>query len=167
VILVGLGGNLPSPEHGPPIRSLSAALKSLAARGVVPVRRSRWYETAPVPASDQPWFVNAVVSVETALDPAALLTLLHAVESEFGRIRGAPNAARLIDLDLLDYHGRVDTGWPVLPHPRLTERAFVLRPLLDVAPQWRHPVSGLEATALLAALGDGQEIRLAGEARLP
>jgi 2-amino-4-hydroxy-6-hydroxymethyldihydropteridine diphosphokinase len=125
------------------------------------MRLSRWYRTAPVPAADQPWFVNAVVEVATRLNARDLLAVLHAVEQDFGRVRSVPNAPRIVDLDLLDYRGEISTGGegaPILPHPRLQQRAFVLRPLADLEPQWRHPVSGRTIATLLAALPAGQQI---------
>jgi 2-amino-4-hydroxy-6-hydroxymethyldihydropteridine diphosphokinase len=168
MILLGLGANLPSSAHGNPLATLAAALRALAAERVEIVRQSRWYETAPVPVSDQPWYVNGVVEVATALAPGPLLTLLHATEAGLGRVRGIVNGARSADLDLLDYHGRTLAGWPVLPHPRLHERAFVLLPLRDVAPSWRHPQSGLGLDEMLARLGSEQKTRmLAGDAGLP
>ncbi len=110
--------------------------------------------------SDQPWFVNAVAAVETQLSAADLLALLHRIEDEFGRVRSVLNAPRLIDLDLLAF-GRVVSaqGAPILPHPRMDQRAFVLRPLVEIAPAWRHPVTGLGLTALIKALPADQEIR--------
>lgn len=162
MILIGLGANLDSPRHGPPAATLEAALAALAAAGVTVAARSRWWRSAPVPVSDQPWFVNGVARLETPLGPADLLALLHRVEAEFGRVRSIPNAPRVLDLDLLDYDGLVRGAAPILPHPRLAERAFVLLPLQDVAPGWRHPVSGLGLEALIAALPSGQQC-LAGE----
>jgi 2-amino-4-hydroxy-6-hydroxymethyldihydropteridine diphosphokinase len=96
--------------------------------------------------------------VATSLQPDALLAELHAVEDIFGRVRSVPNAARFIDLDLLDFHGEIASGKAILPHPRMAERAFVLRPLADLAPDWRHPISGVSIAALLAALPVGQAI---------
>jgi 2-amino-4-hydroxy-6-hydroxymethyldihydropteridine diphosphokinase len=160
MILVALGANLPSPVHGAPVATLTAALAALADQGVEIVARSRWYQTAPVPASNQPWYVNGVAIVSSKLTPAALLTLLHATEATFGRVRQAMNSPRLIDLDLLAYHDRVDPGRPVLPHPRLHERAFVLLPLSDVAPEWRHPATGADIATMLAGIGPEQETRL-------
>ena len=124
--------------------------------GVTVSRVSPWYRSAPVPASDQPWYVNAVAEVRTPLAPAPLLAFLHKVEREFGRVRGVANAARVLDLDLLAYGDAIADGrdgGPVLPHPRLHERAFVLVPLVDLAPGWRHPMLGKTAAELLQGLG--------------
>jgi 2-amino-4-hydroxy-6-hydroxymethyldihydropteridine diphosphokinase len=164
VILVALGANLPSLPHGRPSATLAASLDLLSEYGVSLIRRSRWYETAPVPMSDQPWYVNGVAEVASDLAPGPLLSALHAIEARLGRARGAINAARIIDLDLLDYDARIVAGWPVLPHPRLHKRAFVLRPLREIAPQWRHPVTGASIDAMLARLGPEQLTRpLAGD----
>ena len=131
-------------------------METLQASGVGVQARSRWYRSAPVPPSDQPWFVNAVASLETGLSPAELLAKLHEIEAAFGRTRLGRNEARVLDLDLLAYHGRVSAPGesPVLPHPRLAERAFVVLPLAELAPGWQHPVSGLSASQL-ASLGRG------------
>lgn len=163
MILIALGANLPSENHGPPRETLMAALDRLARLGVHTRVRSSWYESAPVPPSGQPWFVNAVAAVDTARDPAALLRALHEVEAALGRQRGVRNAARAVDLDLLDYAGQCSAAadWPCLPHPRLAERAFVLRPLAEVAPDWRHPVSGYGVNALIADLPPDQVCRRA------
>ena len=149
MILIGLGANLPG-AAGAPAATLAAALAALEGEGVHVVARSRWYRSAPVPASAQPDYVNGVAIVETALDPEALLALLHRIEARFGRVRRTPNAARTLDLDLLAYHDRVSDGadGPILPHPRLHERAFVLRPLAEIAPLWRHPRLGQTAASL-------------------
>ena len=96
-----------------------------------------------MPVSDQPWFVNGVARVETTLDPTALLSLLRRLEQEFGRQRSVRNAARTLDLDIIDYDGKVEnTPELTLPHPRMQDRAFVLLPLAEIAPGWRHPALG-------------------------
>jgi len=161
MILIGLGANLPSPDHGPPQATLAAALAALAARGARTVRRSPWYESAPMPPSGQPWYVNAVAELESALRPEALLAALLDVEASFGRVRGAPNAPRTVDLDLLDHHGLVTGAGmkPELPHPRLHRRAFVLLPLRDLAPGWRHPACRRTVETLIAALGETAPVR--------
>jgi 2-amino-4-hydroxy-6-hydroxymethyldihydropteridine diphosphokinase len=153
MIFIGIGSNLPS-RAGPPRATAEAAVEAMARARLGVKRRSRWYESAPVPISDQPWFVNGVVEVETDLPPAALLAVLHRIEAAFGRTRTAANAARTLDLDLLDYHGRTNDGEDgvILPHPRLHERAFVLLPLEELAPGWRHPRTGRPIAALIAAL---------------
>lgn len=164
MILIGIGANLPSPAYGEPRAACGAALTSLAAAGLVIAQRSRWYRSAPVPSSDQPWYVNAVVRVQTALEPIDLLSLLLATERAFGRRRRDPNQARVLDLDLLAY-GDVVVEEPArgsrpaltVPHPRLAERAFVLLPMRDVAPGWRHPVSGVDLETLIRALPKGQD----------
>jgi 2-amino-4-hydroxy-6-hydroxymethyldihydropteridine diphosphokinase len=151
-IYIALGSNLPGPA-GPPRATLEAALARLAADGASIVRRSRWYRSAAWPDPADPEFVNAVAEVETVLAPEALLALLHRIENALGRVRAAPNAPRAIDLDLLDYRGEVQGGPPALPHPRLHRRGFVLLPLAEIAPGWRHPVSRRPVGDLIAALG--------------
>lgn len=154
MIFIGLGSNLAS-EAGPPAATIEAALAQFTLYGITVVERSPFYESEPVPRSDQPWFVNAVVRVETALAPDDLLMRLHAIEHSFGRVRRERNEARTLDLDLLDYDGLVRNDERlILPHPRLHERAFVLKPLLDLDPSWRDPRSGRTAAEFLAALPD-------------
>ena len=84
------------------------------------------------------------------------MILLHGTEEVFGRIRARKNAPRTLDLDLIDYDSRVEPGPPNLPHPRLQDRVFVLVPLADIAPDWRHPASGRALSELLAALPQGE-----------
>jgi 2-amino-4-hydroxy-6-hydroxymethyldihydropteridine diphosphokinase len=158
VILIAVGANLQS-RFGPPRAACDEALRALEERGIRVVARSRWWESAPVPLSDQPWYVNGVAVVETDLDPAALLAELHAVEDTLGRVRTVRNAPRVIDLDLLAYDDRVIDADIIVPHPRMDGRAFVILPLAEVAPQWRHPVTGQGVQELVAALPPGQEIR--------
>jgi 2-amino-4-hydroxy-6-hydroxymethyldihydropteridine diphosphokinase len=157
-ILIGLGANLPAAGHATPRDTLEAALVALMAQGVAVLQRSGWWESAPVPASDQPWYVNGVAQVETKLGPAALLALLHRLEAEFGRERRVRNEARALDLDLLAYRGEILNGPepPILPHPRLAERAFVLLPLAEILPDWRHPRTGEALSEMIRRLPRGQ-----------
>ncbi|MEM7170612.1 MAG: 2-amino-4-hydroxy-6-hydroxymethyldihydropteridine diphosphokinase [Pseudomonadota bacterium] len=154
MIFIGLGANLPTEEFGSPRQTLEAALDDLGRQGISLEALSGWYRTAPVPASDQPWFVNAVARVKCQLGPEDLLTRLHDVEARFGRIRAERNGPRVIDLDLLAYQGLVSSasGGVQLPHPRLAERAFVVWPLCDIAPDWHHPVTGQTCGEMKAAL---------------
>ncbi|MBL8630036.1 MAG: 2-amino-4-hydroxy-6-hydroxymethyldihydropteridine diphosphokinase [Rhodospirillaceae bacterium] len=157
MILIAIGSNLPS-VAGSPLETCNAALKLLPERGITVARTSNWYETAPVPVSDQPWFVNGAARVETTLGPDDMLRVLHDVEAHFARVRHERNAARTLDLDLLAYGDQVRSGEGVqVPHPRLHERAFVLYPLMDVAPGWRHPVLGQTVTEMLKNLPQGLE----------
>jgi 2-amino-4-hydroxy-6-hydroxymethyldihydropteridine diphosphokinase len=153
MILIALGANLPS-RAGTPAETIHASRVELADAGVRVHALSPLYETPAWPDPTDPSFVNAVARVETTLAPAALLAALQNVEALFGRTRGARNAPRSLDLDIIDLDGRVESGPPQLPHPRLASRGFVLIPLRDVAPHWRHPVSGLAIDALIAALPD-------------
>ncbi|MBK1664177.1 2-amino-4-hydroxy-6-hydroxymethyldihydropteridine diphosphokinase [Rhodospirillum rubrum] len=156
MIYIALGANLAGPA-GSPRDTLEAALVSLEDAGVVVAARSAWYRTSPVPASDQPDYVNGVARLVTDLDPVALLALLHRLEDQFGRRRGEINAARTLDLDLLDYDGlRRTQAPPLLPHPRMADRGFVLFPLREIAPDWRHPVLDQTIDALIAGLASDQ-----------
>ena len=159
MILIGIGANLPAPGYRTPLETCRAALARVAAESRVR-RQSAWYTSAPVPASRQPWFVNAVAEIETAVSPHALLRMLHDLEAHFGRVRRRRNAARTLDLDLLDYDGLVQepAAGPNLPHPRMHERAFVIIPLCEIHADWRHPVSGRTADALRRALGADQKV---------
>lgn len=152
MILIALGANQTS-RVGPPEATLRAALDALVVRGARVLAVSRMFSSPAWPDPSDPPFTNAVASIETDMPPAVLMAALHAVEAEFGRERRLPNAPRTLDLDLIDYGGRVESppGGPVLPHPRAAERAFVLAPLLDVAPDWRDPASGRTGRELLKA----------------
>jgi 2-amino-4-hydroxy-6-hydroxymethyldihydropteridine diphosphokinase len=105
--------------------------------------------------------VNGVIEVATDLGPQALLALLQRLEAAAGRVRSVANAARPLDLDIIAYGDRVETAAdPLLPHPRMELRAFVLLPLQAIAPRWRHPASGRSVADLIAHLPSDQEIRL-------
>ncbi len=153
MILIGIGSNLAAAGYASPLDTAIASVARLSRLGIAVLRHSRWYASRPVPPSEQPWYVNGVAAVETALAPIALLDALLSLEAAFARRRDVPNAARTLDLDLLDYDGTRCIGERlVLPHPRLHERRFVLAPLAEIAPQWRHPRLRKTAAELLAAL---------------
>jgi 2-amino-4-hydroxy-6-hydroxymethyldihydropteridine diphosphokinase len=161
MILIALGANLPSPA-GAPEATLRAALAALRGRGVGLGAVSHFWSTPAWPEPVDPRYVNAAARLTTGLRPLELLALLHEVETEFGRDRSRhaekKNQPRTLDLDLLDYDGLVQAGPPVLPHPRMSERAFVLMPLREVAPDWRHPVSGKSIDQSIAELGGAADI---------
>jgi 2-amino-4-hydroxy-6-hydroxymethyldihydropteridine diphosphokinase len=154
---IGLGANI-----GDPGRQLRDALAALdAIPGTRLMRASSLWRTAPVGYAAQPDFVNAVAEVETAQAPRALLEALLAIEKRFGRERSFANAPRTLDLDLLLYGDRVLSEQGLeLPHPRMHERAFVLAPLVEIAPEVEIPGKG-RADALLARCRD-QRIEKAG-----
>jgi 2-amino-4-hydroxy-6-hydroxymethyldihydropteridine diphosphokinase len=157
---VALGSNL-----GDRAENLKAAVDSLRELGDVRAI-SPIYETAPVGFLAQPDFLNAVALLDTPLTPEGLLAALLRIERSHGRDRqhAIPKGPRTLDLDLLDYDGQVlKTPRLTLPHPGLENRAFVLRPLLDLAPDWRHPVLHQGAAELLRALPErdpAQAVRL-------
>ena len=152
MILVAIGANLPGPL-GTPLDTCEWALVQLAALpGLRLAARSAWHRTTPVPASAQPDYINGAARLEGVADPVALLAGLHAIERDGGRTRSVPNAARTLDLDLLAMDDLViHSPGLTLPHPRLHERAFVLRPLAEVAPGWRHPVLRRTVAGMAAA----------------
>jgi 2-amino-4-hydroxy-6-hydroxymethyldihydropteridine diphosphokinase len=150
---VALGANI-----GEPVQHLRAAVLDLdALPGTTVVARSSLYRSAPVGLVDQPDFINAVVAVDTALEPLDLLHALLAIEARHGRVRSVPNAPRTLDLDLL-LHGTATMTSPALtlPHPRMHERAFVLLPLVEIAPEVVLPGLG-PAAGFLPAVAN-QEI---------
>ena len=160
MILIGLGSNLASADGHSTVQNLDNALACLEKRGIAVLHTSRFYETTPMPADGAPWFVNAVAAVSSELSPKDLLIELLAIETQLGRIRSTQNAPRIIDLDLLDFEGRVTTDRTLtLPHPRMVEREFVLRPLNEIAPNWRHPVSGKSVMTLLLEIETEQIVR--------
>jgi len=150
---IALGANLPSPA-GPPPATLNAAVQALRALGNVK-QQSSLYRTEPVGFADQPQFLNAVVALETDLDPRALLNKLLSIEKQFGRDRtaGIPNGPRTLDLDIL-LSGSLQLNEPdlELPHPRMSERAFVLVPLAEIAPDLLIPGSRKTVAELLHSL---------------
>lgn len=159
-IYIALGSNLPAPGHTSPSATVVAAMNALAEAGLPVLDRSTIHLTEPVPVSDQPWFANAVIRTESVLAAGEVLELLHRIEARFGRVRTVRNAARTLDLDLVDHGGEVsgDGVWPELPHPRMHERGFVLLPLAEIAPDWRHPVTGSTISDLVGQLPPGQRI---------
>src|SRR5690349_18554888 len=162
MVLIGIGANLPGPGGSTPLDTVRwAALQLSTWPQLQVVGLSRWYSTEPVPPSGQPPYVNGVALLTAAAparepDPAEVLAWLQSIEATGGRVRGERNAARSLDLDIIAMGEegalvrRVPD--PILPHPRAHLRAFVLVPLRDVAPGWRHPLLHLGVPEMIAAL---------------
>ena len=155
MIYISLGANVPS-KAGPPLQTLRAAISVMPKHGIRVTGTSGFYHSDAWPNPADPPFVNAVISVATQKGPYELLHGLLALERQFGRVRKTRWEPRTLDLDLIDYGGLIsDTDELMLPHPRMHERPFVLVPLRDLAPAWRHPDTGAHINELLENAGDG------------
>ncbi len=163
MILVAIGSNVPGP-WGAPHETVERALSELDRPPLRLVKASRLIRTSPMGHHEQPDFINAVAIVASDLEAADLLAHLHDIELAADRRRSLRWGPRTLDLDLIDYDGRVITGADqvrtphgpmVLPHPGIAQRAFVLGPIAEIAPDWRHPVTGKSAAEMLAGLGEG------------
>jgi 2-amino-4-hydroxy-6-hydroxymethyldihydropteridine diphosphokinase len=166
-ILVGLGANCPG-AWGTASRAIAHALGEIERANIAVETISPFYETKAVGNARQPAYVNAVAVLDTPRSPESLLRVLKGIERRAGRRGGRPWGPRTLDIDIIDYKGLV-RHWRgsapgfkragarplVLPHPLAHERPFVLRPLLDVAPSWRHPVLQRSAAELLHAMPGG------------
>ena len=159
MILIGLGSNMTGP-WGNPRECVGRALAALDKKPLKLVKASSLIETSPFGNKDQPSFINAVARIETRLPALHLLQALRTTERAAGRERRERWGERTLDLDILDYNGVVlEDGVEqsidaelVLPHPAIADREFVLAPIAEIAPRWQHPVTGLTARAMLAAL---------------
>ncbi len=144
-------------EYGAPEVLLEKALLALGENEMTVLARSRQWRSRAWPDLDAPDYRNAVCLVETKLTPASLMATLHRIERAFGRVRDVANAPRTLDLDLIAYGRVVQSGEPVLPHPRAADRRFVMGPLAELLPAWRHPLTGETAAALAETAGVGQD----------
>lgn len=158
-VVVALGSNLAF-EGASPEQVLEAALACFAEEGLELVKRSRWWRSAAWPDPSGPPFLNGVALVRTEIAPREVLQALRRIERRFGRDRGQANAPRTIDLDLIAYgRATVDEPGLALPHPRAADRRFVMGPLAEIAPDWRHPTLGRTAQTLAASAQVGADAR--------
>ncbi|HXG77877.1 MAG TPA: 2-amino-4-hydroxy-6-hydroxymethyldihydropteridine diphosphokinase [Methyloceanibacter sp.] len=171
-VVVALGANSPGP-WGTPEQTIAQALGEIARANIDVVAVSPRYRTAAVGGARQPSYVNAVALLDTRLPPESLLRVLKAVERRAGRRGGRPWGPRTLDIDIIDYAGlvrhwrkgqspfaRAGTRPLVLPHPLAHRRPFVLKPLLDVAPSWRHPALRQSVRALWSQVSRQREGRV-------
>jgi len=140
---------------------LKKAIEGLAEHGVEIVRRASIYETEPKDVGAQPWFLNTVVEGNTLLEPRALLECCLSIERKNHRLRREVKSARTLDIDIVFYGAEViDDPFLQVPHPRFSERKFVLMPLAELAPRLIDPKSGRSVASLLQACNDVSEVRL-------
>jgi 2-amino-4-hydroxy-6-hydroxymethyldihydropteridine diphosphokinase len=155
-VYLSLGSNV-----GDRTKNLRDAIAALRKAGINVTHISSMYETEPVDYLDQPWFVNLAVEAETELAPSALLEILRGIETQMGSKKLITKGPRLIDMDILLYGNEViDTPELQVPHPRLHLRRFVLEPLAELAPNVRHPISGLSVSEMLTRTPDKSAVRV-------
>jgi 2-amino-4-hydroxy-6-hydroxymethyldihydropteridine diphosphokinase len=156
LVYIALGSNI-----GDRAAWLARGVAEMNRAGVRVLRQSAWYETEPVGGPPQEWFLNGVVEAETDLQPLQLLDVLRGIEQMLGRQRAIPSGPRTLDLDyLLDSEKMVHTSVLEVPHPRLAERRFVLRPLAELAPDLLHPILRKTISQLLASVKDSSQVRV-------
>lgn len=157
-VFLGLGSNLEDRfDH------VAEALNRIETRGVSVCTCSLLYETEPVELVNQPDFINLACEVRTVLKPGQLLEACHGVEAEMGRVRLESKGPRVIDIDILFYGKQVLCSRRLsIPHPAITQRRFVLIPMVEIAAEFQHPVSGLSMTELLKRCADQSAVRPLG-----
>ena len=155
---IALGANLKSDLNLTLKENLEIALNMFQGYDLNILKVSNWYKTQPIPISDQPWFINAVIKISTKKSPKKLLETLQIIEKLFGRKRNILNGPRTLDLDIIDYNGLIENKDPILPHPRMHIRKFVLIPMQDIEPNWVHPITKKNINFLIQKQKDDQKI---------
>ena len=152
-IIIGIGGNIKSEDGSHPIHVAIKAINSLEDYSIQVIERSSWYESEPIPKSDQPNFFNCIVFANTILSELDVLKALHKIEHSFGRKRKILNESRVIDLDLIDYSNKILSNKEIIiPHPRAHKRRFVMEPLAELDPNWVHPILKRDVCTILKKL---------------
>ena len=140
-IIIGIGGNIKSDDGSHPIHIAMKAINSLENYSIQVIEQSSWYESEPIPKSNQPNFFNCIVFANTILNELDVLKVLHKIEHTLGRRRKTVNEPRVIDLDLIDYSNKILSNKEIIiPHPRAHTRRFVMEPLAELDPNWVHPI---------------------------
>ena len=155
---IALGANLKRFKHLSLQENIQTSLKYFSDYGINLIKISNWYKSEPYPKLSQPWYVNSVVKITTNETSENLISILHKIENLFGRKRNKQNESRTLDLDIIDYNGIIKNNNPILPHPRMHIRKFVLLPLRDVEPEWMHPNFKIKINDLILQCTDNQKI---------
>jgi 2-amino-4-hydroxy-6-hydroxymethyldihydropteridine diphosphokinase len=159
-IIIGIGGNIKSENGTHPIKVAIKAISSFKDYSIKVTNQSSWYETEPIPKSEQPNFFNCIVFANTILNELEVLRSLHEIEHKFGRRRRSVNEARVIDLDLIDYSNKILRNKEIIvPHPRAHQRRFVMEPLAELDKNWVHPVLKIKINKILKNL-DNQNVKI-------
>ena len=159
MIYIGIGSNLNGKNNETPLQNCKKALVELK-KEVNICKISSWYKSEPIPVSNQPWFINAVIEISTNKSSLDLLEFILSIEEVFGRVREKKNEARILDLDIIDYKKKIlyIKNKLIIPHPRMHERSFVLQPLSELNPKWMHPIKKKGIKELIRNLNDKQKI---------
>ena len=152
-IIIGIGGNIKSDDGTHPVCVGMKAINLLENYSIQVAKQSSWYETEPIPKSDQPNFFNCIIFANTTLSELDVLKSLHKIEYNLGRRRKVANEARVIDLDLIDYSNKILANDEIIiPHPRAHTRRFVMEPLAELEPNWVHPIFETNVRKILKKL---------------
>ena len=159
-IIIGIGGNIKSNDGSHPVHVAMNAINYLQNYSIQVTGQSSWYESQPIPKSDQPNFFNCIVIANTLLNELDVLETLHKIEHKLGRRRKIANEPRVIDLDLIDYSNKIlKNNQIIIPHPRAHKRRFVMEPLAELDPNWVHPILKKNACTILKKLNN-QNIKI-------
>ena len=165
-IIISIGGNTKSKDGTHPINVAMKAISCFKNYSIKVTDQSSWYETEPIPKSEQPNFFNCIVFANTILNELDVLKSLHEIEHKLGRRRRVINEARVIDLDLIDYSNKILRNEKiVIPHPRAHQRRFVMEPLAELDKNWVHPILKINIMKILKNL-DNQNIKIFNENKI-
>ena len=165
-IIIGIGGNIYSEDGDHPIQVAIKAINYLRDYSIKVTYQSSWYESQPIPKSDQPNFFNCIVFANTLLNELDVLKSLHKIEHKLGRRRKVVNEPRVIDLDLIDYSNKIlKNNQIIIPHPRAHKRRFVMEPLAELDPNWVHPTLKRDVCTILKKLNN-QNIKIINKKKI-
>ena len=154
-IIISIGGNIKSEDGSHPIQVAEKAINCFKDYSITVMKRSKWYESDPIPKSDQPNFFNCIIFANTTLVELDVLKKLHEIEYLLGRERKLINEARVIDLDLIDYENKIVKSREIIvPHPRAHLRRFVMEPLAELDENWVHPIFNQNVNEILKKLNN-------------